>query len=293
MINLRTLIVEDSTPSRRYIRNAINEYNTLSDGICFSEIYEAYNYESACDVIIRERDDFDLILLDIDYRETKDGFDIIRRFPQLSYAVITEFGENALKGYNDLRKPNIYFFKNKQGGAPMARDVIFGLEKFVEDKKAEGGFFSRKELLNRRTIYWNNVAIISRTLLQLQHDGIIDKCKQCSQSKVHEAQKDRTKFYSGAIDLEADTSHRHLAFHYASGYSMKSLIKELRLNPEQFIQIDQSTIVNLAYARKFHEDEHTLSIQITERNTVYHAKLRGVEDYFDEKAIDRISKYPV
>jgi hypothetical protein len=283
-MRLTILIVEDEVLSREVIKYGIEKYNSASVDIKFTVIGEAHSYETAVEIIKRENN-ITLVLLDIELIGRKTGFDIMKEFPDLSYGIICKDETNAKKGINNLSNPNLYFFTNKEGVSPDVKDILDGLNKFVSDKNKKGGFYASTLKIDGTIIYVKSIAIIAKGLLQINENNVIERCDPINDP----SRKDDVHFYSDSI-VESNENHKHLEIIISySVIPLVRMIERMRLNPNDFIRVSQSAIVNLNYLEDFDFIKRKLFITLINGDRY---ELESVEDHFkDIQILDKIERH--
>lgn len=259
MIPLTILIVEDVSDTRDMIRYSIEKFNTNSIDIKFTVIGEANSYDSAADIILREDKDISLVLLDIKLiGKRRNGYDIIKDFPDLSYAIISQDDQANNTATNNLPNPSIYFFQTKKDEVISMDELIEGLGKFVQDKRRRGDLYTKKIRVKGIDIYTKRIALISKNILAIkatENELVLDKCPSCE-----DPPKARVYFYSNKVKVEDEHNHLHY-FEFGSGV-IDTFVEDYRFDPEDFVVISQSTIVNLNYIKEFHHKSDKLILDI-------------------------------
>lgn len=291
MITVNVLIVENSHDSASIIERGIRWYNDLQSDYNISVIGEAATYEDAVAIVNNRSETIHLVFLDIKLNTTKTGLDFCKEYPDMAYITVS-IDPTALKRQTNETTARSFFYIEKIAEAAFdADDVVESLKKFIGSKG--NNLYNSVIKIGRNNIIASDIAFISKQPLQVVIDkgrNVIDICNTCIQTTDHST--DSLYITSNAIDLS--TAHLGCLFRlYASntsekGRSISNFTDTFGLNPNIFIRIDRSLIININYLANV--IGHDLYINLRDKRTaIYRSNAKYLSDEILLKIADRNS----
>lgn len=275
---INTLIVENELLHIRMLQKAVESYNESKLGNSFKlEIVGiAKNYAEATGYLnapglVR------LVLLDIHLDGRKSGYDIFKEYGDVSYIIVSQDKEVWFKILHELNNKRVNACVQKLKDESLdTPNIIEGIKKFVAEEK--NNFFAEILRYGKTVIYANRLSLISKSFLKVQ-----ERPKKILNGEVirefllvEEKEPSNANFYFCENRIEplvSSTKGEFYAPHFqrigTGDLSIKDMVQSLSLDPNRFIQISQSHIVNLNGVESIDKSTLCLNLKLR-RNREFH-----------------------
>ena len=249
MNRLRAVIIDDEHHARENLSILISDFAQEI------EVIGQADGPSSGEKIINELNP-DVVFLDIRMPSGSEGFDLLAALPEKNFQVVfvTAFKDYAIKALN--AKALHYILK------PIdIEDLRAATEKLLEYRQ------SFDEDSSNKLAYQNSLDNLKTEILKLSSDRKITLFHARGFKIVREKE---------IMYLEADNNLTHLYFkdgtHYLDGKTIK--VFEEMLNPDSFIRIHKSHIINLDYLKEYSNSQgNTVLMEDGKNLTVSRARL--------------------
>lgn len=213
---IKVLIVDDEEYARKQNKSLCENYFNTS-----KYIYEANNIELAKTIILEES--IDILLLDIDLG-SHTGFDLINELTDIQFQIIfiTGFNDMAIRAF----RANALDYILK----PIDSNIFYqALEKAVSN-------ISQKNIQLRlnNLLQYNKDTYPQKIVLNTSEDYIILNV-------------------TDIIRLQADVNYTNIYSNSGENFIISQPLKEYQniLDPQQFIRVHQSHLINIDYIERY------------------------------------------
>lgn len=280
MIVINALIAEDNENSREVIKIGIKKFNDQSSEFIIAVVGEAESYDSAVSIIANQVEPVRLIFLDLHLKDNdKTGKDLCKNFPKIAYIVVTKDKKEFEILFNETKSWLCYYVEKAAEGVFGSDTLVLAINKFIEVTRSD--FYAQTIEHKGETIIVRDIAFISKRALRVkQKSGIyvIEECLICHFSQ------DSHFFVSNIINPSAAEEHSGCLLNVSMPSSSPSLaaknvIEMNNLDPNNFVKIATSTILNLAYLNL--KSGNHLHIKILDANKTISAAIEVYPKYMD------------